>query len=116
MAKKPRNKKYNHKKLDKWATRVAEQGTMLIQAQGVGKEGKVWVFHNKPVPSGEWLSPSRFTDYRLTFLTPHKWTIVAGVACRNSLTLSKVRIMSLFTTTHKSSNGFMNLLPHKLTT
>lgn len=25
------------------------------------------------------------TDYRLTFLTPHKWTILAGVACRDQL-------------------------------
>lgn len=40
MAKKPRNKKYNSKKLDKWATRVAERGTMLIQAQGLAIEAK----------------------------------------------------------------------------
>ncbi|QLD33207.1 hypothetical protein [Mannheimia varigena] len=99
MAKKPRNKKYNPKKLDKWATRVAERGTMLIQAQGLGKEGKVWVFHNKPVPSGEWLAPHRLTDYRLTFLTPHKWTVVAGVACRNQLG------QNYFTYTQQSANN-----------
>lgn len=43
---KPRKKKYNRNKSHFQASRVAEQGTMLIQAQGLGKEGKVWVFHN----------------------------------------------------------------------
>ena len=99
MTKKSRNKKYNPKKLDKWATRVAEQGTMLIQAQGLGKEGKVWVFHNKPVPSEEWLSPKHWADYRLTFITPHKWTVVAGVACRNQLG------QNYFSTSQQSANN-----------
>lgn len=85
MAKKPRNKKYNHRKLDQWMERVATKGTVLIQAQGLGKDGKIWIFHDKPVPKGEWLIGGRMTDYRLTFLTPHKWTILAGVACRDQL-------------------------------
>lgn len=97
--KKPRKKKYNPKKLNFWATRVVESGTMLIQAQGLGKEGKVWVFHNKPVPSGEWLAPHRLTDYRLTFLTPHKWTVIAGVACRNQLR------QNYFSTSQQSANN-----------
>ncbi|WP_346556803.1 hypothetical protein ABCW44_00780 [Mannheimia haemolytica] len=99
MAKKPRKKKYNPKKLDFWATRVVEDGTMLIQVQGLGKDGKVWIFHNKPVPSGEWLAPHRLTDYQLTFMTPHKWTIVAGVACRNQLG------QNYFTHTQQSANN-----------
>lgn len=85
MAKKPRKKKYNRNKLNLWASRVAEQGTMLIQAQGLGKDGKIWVFHNQPVPSGQWLVGTHLHDYHLVFLTKHKWTVVAGVACRDQL-------------------------------
>lgn len=95
---KPRKKKYNPNKSHFQASRVAEKGTMLIQAQGLGKEGKVWIFHNKPVPSGEWLD-SRLKDYRLTFLTPHKWTVIAGVACRNQLG------QNYFSTSQQSANN-----------
>lgn len=80
-----RKKKHDPHKLKKWAARVAEQGTMLIQAQGLGKEGKIWVFHDKPVPSGKWLVGERLLDYQLVFLTPHQWTAIAGVACRDQL-------------------------------
>lgn len=81
---KPR-KKYNRNKLNQWASRTAEIGTMLIQAHGLGKDGKIWIFHDTPVPSGKWLAGERLTDYRLVFLTPHKWTVIAGVACRDQL-------------------------------
>lgn len=40
MAKKPRNKKYNRRKIDHRASKAATYGTMLIQAQGLGKDGK----------------------------------------------------------------------------
>lgn len=85
MNKKPRNKKYDPNKLKKWTAKFVEQGTMLLQAQGFGKDGKIWVFKNKVIEKGKWLAGKNQQNYRLVFLSPHKWTVIAGVACRDQL-------------------------------
>lgn len=86
-----RKKKYDVNKLSKRLSQFATHGTMLIQAQGLGKAGKVWVCHNKPVPSGEWLSDKNLQKFAHVFMTKHKWTIVAGVACRDQLGRNYIR-------------------------
>ena len=66
-----RKKKYDVNKLSKRLSQFATHGTMLIQAQGLGKAGKVWVCHNKPVPSGEWLSDKNLQKQTACVLRKH---------------------------------------------
>lgn len=80
-SKKPRKQHSTRKAIDRLAFKAA-QGSFLINVQGLGEKGQIWVLNNIPVPRELWNSKMYQKPFNLSFMTPRKWHLTSGAACR----------------------------------
>ncbi|MGX2968682.1 hypothetical protein [Ursidibacter sp. B-7004-1] len=81
-SKKPRKKHSRRKENDRLALKAA-QGSFLMTVQGLADKGQIWVLNKERVPNHLWKSKAYRKPFELSFLTPRKWHLTSGVACRN---------------------------------
>ncbi|UKH11297.1 helix-hairpin-helix domain-containing protein [Actinobacillus pleuropneumoniae] len=78
--KKKRNKKHDPKGWAKKKCKVAMDGSYFMSFQAMGRDGEFFVYNNRYLPMNSKGSEQAFHEF---FITPHAWTITAGVVCRD---------------------------------
>lgn len=79
---KPR-KRYSHRKENDRLALNAAHGSFLMTVDGLAHKGQVWILNRQQVPNELWSSKAYRKPFDLSFMTPRKWCLTSGVACRN---------------------------------